>query len=645
MLANIAFSYSRYALNGCPMGKGLPPLEIVKKVFCMIVKHIPIRNATKSSFSRLVQYITQAQDKNERVGDVRITNCISEQPAWAVIEAEMVQRQNMRSQVDKTYHLLVSFPAGEQPSPEVLRTVEDRLCESLGYQEHQRVSAVHHDTDHLHIHIAINKVHPTRFTTHQPFRDYKLLADAALKLEQEHDLTADNHIARLTQGQAKAQDMEKSAGIESLIGWVKRGCLPELLAATSWEELHMVLAKNSLAISERGNGLVVTAKNGLAIKASSLNRHFSKPALEKRLGAFQPALAHDHKLVSSYEAKPMPSRIDTQQLWALYQQERLQLTQRHTVLQERAKHKKDRRIESAKKMAQAKRMAITPTKGRLAKAVLHHAVSDGLMKEIRSIQQDYQQDRQKIYAKGRQAVWYDWLKAKAFEGNTQALEVLRHRYDRARVNTNAIGGEAISRIHHHEGVKIETVTKRGTLHYQIGNTVLRGDGKVLRLSQYVNDEVVTAALNMAVQRFGRTLDITGTDNFRRQAITAGAKLNITFADQEMEQQRMALALTNTSRTLSPEEAALCYIAERNDKRHQGIQILPHRHYTESDDGEHHFAGLRQIKGPQLMLLQTPTEMLVLPIDGDMVQRCQRLSIGNIINVNDRGMVRSRGRSI
>ena len=506
----------------------------------MIVKHIPIRKLNKSSFSGLVQYITQAQDKNERVGNVRITNCISEQPVWAAIEAECIQRQNTRSLVDKTYHLLVSFRTGEQPTTDVLRDIEDKLCASLGYQEHQRVSAVHNDTDHLHIHIAINKVHPTRFTTRQPYRDYKLLADAALKLEQEHHLATDNHIACLTQGEAKAQDMEKSAGIESLISWIKRGCLPELLAAPSWDELHTVLAKNSLNLSERGNGLVVTAKNGIAVKASSLNRNFSKNALEKRLGAFQPAIAHVNTVTASYELKPLVSKIDTQLLWKLYQQERLQNTQRHTVLQERARQRKDRRIGTAKKMTQVKYSAIKPTKGRLAKAILHHAVFQSLVSEIRTIQQDYQEDRRKIYAKGKQAVWYDWLKAKAWEGNTQALEVLRHRYDRVLVNTNAISGEAIDRINYGAGAKIETVTKRGTLHYQIAQTVLRDDGKLLHLNRDVTEDVVTAALNMAVQRFGQQLAITGTEAFRHQAIAAGAKLNITFADNDMEQQRLAL---------------------------------------------------------------------------------------------------------
>ena len=52
------------------------------------------------------------------------------------------------------------------------------------------------------------------------------------------------------------------------------------------------------------------------------------------------------------------------------------------------------------------------------------------------------------------------------------MEVLRHRYERELVNANAIGSEAINRMNQHTGAKIETVTKRGTLHYQIGHTVL-----------------------------------------------------------------------------------------------------------------------------------------------------------------------------
>jgi Relaxase/Mobilisation nuclease domain len=43
---------------------------------------------------------------------------------------------------------------------------EERFCKALGFAEHQRISVVHHDTDNVHIYVAINKIHPTTFTIH-----------------------------------------------------------------------------------------------------------------------------------------------------------------------------------------------------------------------------------------------------------------------------------------------------------------------------------------------------------------------------------------------------------------------------------------------------------------------------------------------
>jgi hypothetical protein len=164
---------------------------------------------------------------------------------------------------------------------------------------------------------------------------------------------------------------------------------------------------------------------------------------------------------------------------------------------------------------------------------------------------------------------------------------------------------------------------------------------VFRLRETVSQEIVESALTMAVQRFGRTLAITGTEAFRQQAVTAGAKLNVVFADPAMEQQRLALVVNNSG--ISAEDSAARYIAERQEKRDKGINILPHRRYTESDAGKLPFAGLREINGKSLMLLQTQTEMLVLPIDADMAHRCQHLSIGSIVDVTAHGLMRSRGR--
>ena len=83
-------------------------------------------------------------------------------------EIAATQGLNTRAKSDRTYHLLVSLRAGENPDAQTLRMIEERFCKELGYAEHQRISVVHHDTDNVHIHVAINKIHPTSLTLHDP---------------------------------------------------------------------------------------------------------------------------------------------------------------------------------------------------------------------------------------------------------------------------------------------------------------------------------------------------------------------------------------------------------------------------------------------------------------------------------------------
>jgi Relaxase/Mobilisation nuclease domain len=66
---------------------------------------------------------------------------------------------------------MVSLRAGENPDAQTLRVIEERFCKELGYAEHQRVSVVHHDTDNVHIHVAIDKIHPKTLTLHDRYRN------------------------------------------------------------------------------------------------------------------------------------------------------------------------------------------------------------------------------------------------------------------------------------------------------------------------------------------------------------------------------------------------------------------------------------------------------------------------------------------
>jgi hypothetical protein len=145
----------------------------------MIAKHVPMRSQAKSSFSGLAEYITDKQDKTQRVDQVAVTNCQALGLEASILEIEATQLQNTRATSDKTFHLLVSFRQGENPSNEALTEIEKRICAALGYADHQRVSAVHRDTDNLHIHIAINKINPTTGNYHEPYQFHRTLGKSA----------------------------------------------------------------------------------------------------------------------------------------------------------------------------------------------------------------------------------------------------------------------------------------------------------------------------------------------------------------------------------------------------------------------------------------------------------------------------------
>lgn len=148
------------------------------------------------SWERTTDYILDAANgttEGEKVASYRVTNCGTDDPADAAILIQATQAANTRSKAEKTYHFVYSFPPGEQPDLKTLHAIEDELCDAIGLGEHQRVSAVHIDTDNLHVHVAINKVHPTGLQNIEPYYDQFRLMEACERLEVEHGLQRTFH--------------------------------------------------------------------------------------------------------------------------------------------------------------------------------------------------------------------------------------------------------------------------------------------------------------------------------------------------------------------------------------------------------------------------------------------------------------------
>lgn len=537
----------------------------------MIAKHVPMRTLGKSNFGELASYITDAQSKDHRLGQIRVTNCEAATLPAAIEEVLATQHMNTRAKGDKTYHLLIGFPPGESPAAEVLSEIENRVCAALGYGEHQRISAVHNDTDHLHIHIAINKIHPKRGTMHEPFQSYRTLGDICTTLEEELGLQRVNHISRRTLSEGRAADMEQHSGIESLVGWIKRECLEEIRGAMSWAGLHQVMRDNGLELRERGNGLVVEASDGTTVKASTLARDLSKPALERRLGPFEASAERKaDKPKRSYQKAPVRMRIDTTELYARYKDEQKNLTAARAEALDKARRRKDRAVEDAKRANRLRRATIkvVDSKG-VSKKMLYSQASTALRSSLDAIHAEYTKEREKLYQGFQRRTWADWLKSEAMQGNPQALTALRARDAAKGLQGRTLTGQG--EAHGSTSQEIDNITKKGTIIYRAGQTAVRDDGDKLQVSRENDQRGLQAALRMAAERYGSRITVTGDAEFKARIIHAAVdgRLSITFADPGLERRRQELLTQKEQANVRTDRANQRHERGRSNRRGTG----------------------------------------------------------------------------
>lgn len=286
----------------------------------MIVKIIPHRQHA-AGFARVARYVVNAQGGidpaswtrtvdylldsehaggGEKVGAVRVSHCHSDDPAAATMEILATQAKNTRSKGDKHYHLVISFPPGERVPLDTLQQIEDEVCAAIGLADHPRISAVHLDTEHLHVHVALSKVHPRTLRNVEPYYPQHRLMDACERLEVQYGLQRTPHGRAAGHAvRGRAADMEAHGGEQSLLQWITGNAGEALKACSaqggSWQDLHVVLARYRLEIRPRGAGLVIGVpdEKTLAVKASRVDRSLSLKSLTDRWGAYVPPAFSD----------------------------------------------------------------------------------------------------------------------------------------------------------------------------------------------------------------------------------------------------------------------------------------------------------------------------------------------------------------
>lgn len=253
----------------------------------MIVYEVPKKSGAQGSFTGLMKYLTNTQGNMARVGDIAMSNLVSEDIRMACIEATAIQKMNTRAKSDKTLHLVMSFPSGEKPTSEVLKKCEAQVVKELGMDDYQRISVVHGDTDNLHVHIVINKIHPKTHNIYEPYQSYKKLAKASIQCEEQFGLIRDNHEFVRANVENRIEKIEIHKGEEALCSAI-RTLGARLNKAGTWKEFHEILSENKYGVKIRANGLVFFDYQGNHVKASTVDRNFSKKKLEEKFGEFIP---------------------------------------------------------------------------------------------------------------------------------------------------------------------------------------------------------------------------------------------------------------------------------------------------------------------------------------------------------------------
>lgn len=628
----------------------------------MIAKRAPRRKDSKSSFSALAKYITRDSNEGE-IEYSKVTNCGFDSVDLATKEIEATQLRNTRSKSDKTYHLVVSFPAGEVPSREQLDDIEDEMCKSIGLGDHQRISAAHSDTDNFHIHIAINKIHPVSHRAIEPYYDKYSLDEACSRLELKHGLQRDNRIDKSNSKErtferesGRTGDMESHSGIDSFKRWLKERKEPikkSLEKSSSWDELHKDLAEFDLELRPRGAGLVISARSQKAFtKASDLGKEFGKAQLEKKLGPYQipKDQAQTINPTEQYKKPPQHHGAERSALWEQFQREKHQTVSTKRELLQELKEQRDAELFRYRQDYANRKEAIrkdTLLKPKQKRGVYRELSKNHKIRSAAAFQRN-KEAKDKIHQQHQVKGWQEWLVDQASIGNTTALQMLRASARKPRK-----GAEKSAFTGRDEG-KIFTplnpaVQSNGDVLYTVSGARIRDTGEQLRLDADKGGDLVSA-IRLARDKYGDHLSVSGDEKFKAALVEAAVSSgqSVTFADPGMEQRRQVLQEMMSAKQegekehtqeLEREKQIQTWIGSRNKTRGKTYDILEHKRFEEEDAGAAIYRGSRNIsEGLTVGIYEKSGVMLVAPLTERQATRFRRQSVGASVTLNKRGHV-------
>jgi hypothetical protein len=197
---------------------------------------------------------------------------------------------------DTVAHFVISWATGLAPSDAQVDDAARILLAALGADEHRAVWAAHANTDNVHVHVVLDRIHPTTGRALDLYRDVPKIHRAAKHIAETQNWgpTLDS---RYTVEWDPTRDWEPALSQKALLMEHKTGAIsaeryaqsvgPEAIRlAKDWEDLHRRLAQLGMSFAPQGSGAVIRV-GATAVKASRVSRSASLARLEKSFGPYR----------------------------------------------------------------------------------------------------------------------------------------------------------------------------------------------------------------------------------------------------------------------------------------------------------------------------------------------------------------------
>ncbi|QXD01190.1 relaxase/mobilization nuclease domain-containing protein [Klebsiella sp. PL-2018] len=276
------------------------------------------RNAPhRNRFSRLVDYATRLRegafvelvdtmkDGCEWINFYGVTcfhNCSSLETAAQDMAYTADKAHFGGDDSDPVFHYILSWQSHESPHSEQIYDSVRHTLKALGLSSHQYMSAVHTDTDNLHVHVAVNRVHPETGYYNCLSWSKEKLNRACRELELKHGFAPDNgcyviapdkRIVRRTGAERNRQSGWTRGKPQTFQAYIADTAIMGLREApvTDWTSLHQRFAREGLYLAMTEGRLEVKdgwVQTRAGVDLSGFGPSWSLDRLTQRLGAWTP---------------------------------------------------------------------------------------------------------------------------------------------------------------------------------------------------------------------------------------------------------------------------------------------------------------------------------------------------------------------